>query len=77
MKRLMILLLIVPFLISCTTVYKPVPLPMPERPEYQRIRNQDLICLDNSQYSIVAGHVVGLRMYVERLEAVIKSTWSQ
>ena len=50
---------------------------MPERPAYQRIRNHDLICLDDSSYSIVAGHVVGLRMYVERLEAVIKSTWNK
>ena len=71
----MILFLAVIFLISCTTVYKPIPIPIPQRPVYQKIKEQDLICLSNKQHSIVARHVFGLQMYVERLEAVIKSTW--
>ena len=75
--KLMILSLLVIFSISCTTVYKPVSIPMPQRPAYQKIRELDLICLSNKQHSIVARHVFGLQMYVERLEAVIKSTWRE
>ena len=77
MKILIILSLIVSFSTSCTTTYRTVALPMPERPVYHKIRNQDLICLSDSSYAIVANHVVGMTMYIERLEAVIKSTWNK
>ena len=50
---------------------------MPERPVYHKIRNQDLICLSDSGYAIVANHIVGMTMYIERLEAVIKTTWKK
>ena len=77
MKILITVLLIVSFSTSCTTTYRTIPLPMPERPVYHKIRNQDLICLSDSSYEIVANHVVGMTMYIERLEAVIKSTWKK
>ena len=77
MKTLIIVLLIVSFSISCTPTYRTVALPMPERPVYHKIRNQDLVCLSDSSYAIVANHFVGMTMYIERLEAVIKSTWNK
>ncbi len=61
---------------GCSTQYITAPLPMPTKPDMPVYTDADLSCLPDYVYRWVAERDLAHRRYEQRLEAVIKSTWS-
>ncbi len=79
MQRLKKALLTVIILVisGCGSVrYVTAPLPIPQKPDMPYFIDKDLECLPESVYYRVAGRDLAHKNYEERLESVIKSTWS-
>lgn len=55
-------------------IYVPVPLSLPEKPVVPRIPGRALVCLDQGTLAVLKQRDRVLKDYIERLEAVIRST---
>lgn len=59
---------------SCVR-YAQAPLPLPPRPDMPAFTDAEIRCLEDNVYNRVAGRDMGHRLYIDRLESVIKTTW--
>ena len=66
------------FLGTCTkTVYEPVPLDRPPRPELPTVSAHELECLSDAAFSALLDRERMRREYTEELEVIIDSTREQ
>lgn len=61
---------------ACSPAYITPRLPMPMKPGMPQLTNADLECVSDDVYFRVAGRDLAHSQYEKRLEAVIRSTWS-
>ncbi|NOR71618.1 MAG: hypothetical protein GQ532_18345 [Methylomarinum sp.] len=62
---------------ACSPRYISIPLPLPPKPEMPALSDSDLTPLSDAVYQKVAKRDLAYKHYQQRLEAVIKSTWSK
>jgi hypothetical protein len=59
---------------ATTTEYRPVELPLPDRPTLPTLQAGDLQCLSDAAYQGLVERDARLQAHVERLEAIILTT---
>ena len=76
LRKLSLLALVLNSLIGCggTTIVKPIPLPLPDKPIYPSIKESELQCLTQETYdALIIGKTLR-ESYAEKMRRIILST---
>jgi len=76
MKKLLTVLILISGIACTPKEYMPMRLELPAKTIVPALTNAELACVEQRTYETLVHRDVAYNFYIDRLEAVIKSTWN-